>query len=109
MEIPVEYEAGVAERTDEGQGEGDHAEGEARSPVLAQRHRIDLGTGEKGQEDRPHAGEQRGVVGLLDVLLEAGDVAGNRADEYLHQRHRDADSNADQRREKRQAIQIAST
>ena len=63
--------------------------------MLLQRHRIDFGAGEEREQDRTDARQQRGVVGLLDVFSYAGDVAEDGADEDLHERHRDAHSDAE--------------
>jgi hypothetical protein len=67
--------------------------------VLSHDARIDFRAGEKGQQNRAEAGKKIDPVGDL----KADQVAGNRADDDLDQRHRDGDANRNERRQQRQS------
>jgi hypothetical protein len=72
---------------------------QARFPVPAQRHRVDLRSGQERQHQRARAGQERHENWLGHVLLDAGDVPGQRADHDLHQRRGHRDPDADHRGE----------
>jgi len=55
--------------------------------MFLERHGIDLGAGEEREQDGADSREQRRVVGLLDVLANSWDVAGDGAHEYLDERN----------------------
>jgi len=71
--------------------------------VAAQRYRVDLGTGQEGQHQRSDAGQEGHYAGLGDMLADAGNVAGQRSDDYLDQRRRHCDLDADDRGEQSHA------
>ena len=99
VQVPAQHQPAERERAEERQRERDRADGQARLPVPAQRHRVDLRPGQERQHQGTRAGQERDHVGLGDVLLDAGDVAGQRADHDLHQCRRHRDLDADHRRE----------
>ncbi len=97
VEGDVRHDGRDHERTDEGHDTDADRRGQATAHV----RRVDLHPGEKGEDDRGEAGDERQPVLRLD--LEG--VAGDDAERQLDERDRDADLDRDHAREKREAYE----
>ena len=96
VEMPAQDIAAEEESASERKGERDDAYGDARFPVAAQRHGVDLGSGQKRQEYGSEVGKERREACLHDVLFESGKVAADGSDEDLDESDRHADPDADE-------------
>ncbi len=98
---PVEDELAEPEGPQERQQERHDADHQACLPMSSQGDRIDLSSCEEGQHEGPGTGKEGGDVGLLDMFLEAWNVAEHGTDEDLDERDREPELDADHRRQQR--------
>ena len=93
---PIEPPATERERAEERQEERHEPNRHARPPVLAERHRVDLGSGEEGEDHRSETRQEGRVRGLGDMFFDARDVPCQRPEDDLDERDRYGDANADE-------------
>jgi hypothetical protein len=94
VQMPAQDKLAEPEGGQERQREREEADGQAGLPVPAQGHRIDLRSGQEGEHQGSHAGQEHHDIGRGNVLADTGNVAGQRADHDLDQRggHRELDA-----------------